>query len=84
MAKVSEEILNEIKDLRTEQGSLQAEMGSLGITKQEIKEREAAIYAELKELGSKAQESMSKIREEYGDGSVDLESGEFTPADTAE
>lgn len=84
MAKVSEEILNEIKDLRTKQGSLQAEMGSLGITKQEIKEREAAIYAELKELGSKAQESMGKIREEYGDGSVDLETGEFTPADTAE
>jgi len=84
MAKVSEEILNEVKELRTKQGSLQAEMGSLGITKQEIKEREAAIYAELKELGSKAQESMNKIREEYGDGSVDLESGEFTPADTAE
>jgi hypothetical protein len=84
MAKVSEEILNEVKELRTKQGSLQAEMGSLGITKQEIKEREAAIYAELKELGSKAQESMNKIREEYGDGSVDLETGEFTPADTAE
>jgi len=84
MAKVSEEILSEVKELRTKQGSLQAEMGSLGITKQEIKEREAAIYAELKELGSKAQESMNKIREEYGDGSVDLETGEFTPADTAE
>lgn len=82
MAKVSEEILSEIKDLRTKQGSLQAEMGSLGITKLEIEEREAAIYAELKELGSKAQEAMGKIREEYGDGSVDLESGEFTPSPT--
>ena len=84
MAKVSEEILGEIKELRSKQGSLQSEMGSLGITEQEIKERKAAIYAELKELGGKAQEAMSKIREEHGDGSVDLESGEFTPANTAE
>lgn len=82
MAKVSEEILSEIKELRNNQGSLRAEMGSLTITKLEIEEREAEIYAELKELGGKAQEAMNKIREEHGDGSVDLESGEFTPSPT--
>lgn len=84
MAKVSEELLNQVKELRSKQASLQSEAGSLAITQEEIKERLSAIFAEVKELGNEAQGIMGKIREEHGDGSVDLESGEFTPADTAE
>ena len=80
MAQVKEELLNAVKNAQKTMQSIQLELGAIALA--EI--RKEALVAAYKEQQSKVQEATEAIREEYGDGSVDLESGEFTPETGAE
>lgn len=80
MAKVKEELLNAVKDAQKAMQSIQMELGAIALA--EI--RKEALVAAYKEQQSKVQEATTAIREEHGDGSVDLDSGEFVPETSAE
>ena len=80
MAKVKEELLGAVKDAQKAMQAIQMELGAIALAEL----RKEALMAAYKEQQSKVQETTEAIREEYGDGSVDLESGEFTPDTSAE
>jgi len=80
MAKVKEELLSAVKDAQKAMQAIQMELGAIALAEL----RKEALMAAYKEQQSKVQEATEAIREEYGDGSVDLESGEFTPETSAE
>ena len=80
MAQVKEELLNAVKDCQKAMQAIQVELGAIALAEL----RKEALLAAYKEQQTKVQEATEAIREEYGDGSVDLESGEFTPETSAE
>lgn len=80
MAKVKEELLSAVKDSQKAMQAIQMELGAIALAEL----RKETLMAAYKEQQSKVQETTEAIREEYGDGSVDLESGEFTPETSAE
>jgi len=77
MAQVKEELLGAVKDTQKAMQAIQMELGAIALAEL----RKEALMAAYKEQQSKVQEATEAIREEYGDGSVDLETGEFTAID---
>ena len=80
MATVNQEYIDTVKNAQATMKAIQSELGALAL----VELRKEALLAAYKAEEQKVQETSTKIREEYGDGSLDLESGEFTPAETAE
>ena len=80
MAKIKEEQLEQVKALREAQTKLRLELGDLHLAMRNIKARQEALESEADEAEEKAGQLLNEIREEYGNGSVDVETGEFTPS----
>jgi hypothetical protein len=80
MATVNQEYIDTIKNAQATMKAIQSELGAIAL----VELRKEALLAAYKAEEQKVQETSTKIREEYGDGTLDLESGEFTPAETAE
>lgn len=80
MAKVNEELLSAVKTAQKTLQAIQLELGAIKLA--ELRTQE--LFAAYKEQQTKIKETTDAIQAEYGDGSVDLESGEFTPAPPAE
>ena len=79
MEKVSEEILAEGTELRKSQSGIQAELGSLEITKHEIEKRTAFLKAEFDKSAEQGNALMARVSEEYGSVTgVNWETGEYT------
>lgn len=77
MAKVKEELLSAVKDAQKNIQAIQLELGALKLAELRAEE----LFAAYKEQQAKIKETTDAIQAEYGDGSVDLASGEFTPAE---
>jgi hypothetical protein len=72
MAKVKQELLDAVKEAQKNLQAIQMELGVI-------------VLAELrKDALLKIKEATDAIQAEHGDGNVDLETGEFTPATGAE
>ena len=80
MAKVKEELLNAVKEAQAAMQSIQMELGAIALAEL----RKEALMAAYKEQQENIQKTTEAIREEYGDGSVNLETGEFTEEAVAE
>lgn len=80
MATVNQEYIDTVKNAQATMKAIQSELGAIAL----VELRKEALLAAYKAEEQKVQETSTKIREEYGDGTLDLESGEFTPAETAE
>ena len=78
MQKVSEEQLQKAREIRGKQQGIQSELGALYVSMEDIKARQAVLVEELRSSGSEIQELMNDLREVYGEGSLNLETGEFT------
>jgi FMN-dependent NADH-azoreductase len=74
MAQVKEEFLNAVKEAQAAMQSIQMELGAIALAEL----RKEVLMKAYKEQQEKIQQTTEAIREEYGDGSVNLESGEFT------
>ena len=77
MAKVKEEMLAPVNDARQAMQAIQVELGALALAEL----HKEALLAAYKEQQQKLKEATDAIQAEYGDGSVDLESGEFMPGE---
>jgi hypothetical protein len=80
MTKVKEELLTAVKEAQKAMQAIQVELGAIALAEL----RKEALLAAYKEQQAKVQEATDAIRAEYGDGSVDLDSGEFTAETGAE
>lgn len=74
MAKVNQEYVDTVKNAQATMKAIQSELGAIAL----VELRKESLLAAYKAEEQKIQEVSAKIREEYGDGSLDLESGEFT------
>ena len=85
--KFTTEEIDEIKDLRDKNNNLISEMGGLELEKLLLEKRLDSVH-EAKEklekdfilLQETEKNLVEKLNEKYGAGTVDLESGEFIPA----
>ncbi len=80
MAKIKEEQLEQVNALQDARTKLRLELGDLRLAMRNIKARRKALEAEADEAEEKAGQLLNEIREEYGNGSVNVETGEFTPS----
>ena len=80
MSKVNEELLSAVKTAQKTLQAIQLELGAIKLA--ELRTQE--LFAAYKEQQTKIKETTDAIQAEYGDGSVDLESGEFTPSPAPE
>lgn len=80
MAKVKEDLLNAVKEAQKNMQAIQMELGVIVL----VELRKDALLKAYEEQQAELKKATESIQAEYGDGNVDLESGEFTPATGAE
>ena len=77
--KFSKEELNTLKNLQTEIDKLTINFGSLQIAKIKLKNQEALLTKQLRDLEQTETEKAKQLTAKYGKGSLNIETGEFTP-----
>lgn len=80
MAKVKEELLNAVKEAQKNMQAIQLELGVIMLAEL----RKDALLKAYEEQQAEIKKATDAIQSELGDGNVDLETGEFTPATGAE
>lgn len=78
---LTEEEIKTIKDLQSTRDGIIVELGNIEAYFAEVKARKEELYLELKSLKEKDREVGKELSDKYGDGSIDLEKGEFIPRD---
>ena len=77
----SPEELNELKQLRTDLSNITAQFGQITVNKIKLEEQETILKKQLAELEQKENIIAKKLTNKYGKGSIDLETGTFTPTE---
>jgi hypothetical protein len=78
--KLTQEELGTIRELQEKNRAVVLEFGEIEIITLNVAKRKENAVKFLDELRTQEQEFGKALSEKYGDGSVDLESGEFIPA----
>lgn len=79
MAKIKDEQLQKMNELRGKYNELVFIIGQNQIRQKELKLEEESMYVELEKLNSEEQTFFTNLQTEYGDGNLDTTTGEFTP-----
>ena len=82
MAKIKDEQLAKINELKGKFNELTFLIGQNKINQTNLKVEEQEMFEELARLGTEEQNVLSEIQKEYGDGNLDTNTGEFTPTNT--
>ena len=77
--KLSQDELNEIVQLRNEFANIFATIGSIQSRIKELEEENEPNYITLKEIQKKEEVLFEKLKNNYGEGNIDLITGEFKP-----
>ena len=79
--KLSQEELNKLKEVRTEENKILVEAGRIALNKILYQEREDQNVKEYKNLRSKQDELAQSLQNKYGEGTINVDSGEFIKAE---
>ena len=82
MAKIKDEQLAKINELKGKFNELTFLIGKNKIEQITLKAEEEAMISEYARLGEEEQNFLGEIQKEYGDGNLDTNTGEFTPTNT--
>ena len=82
--KLSQEELQQIADLQTRNRAIVQELGEIELVRLNVERRRANADAFLAELRQAEADFGKSLSEKYGDGTVDLSTGEFVPAPAPE
>ena len=77
----SPEELKQLKNLRTELSNMTAQFGQLYVNKIKLEEQETLLKKSLAELEQKENILAKELTTKYGKGSINLETGTFTPTE---
>jgi hypothetical protein len=77
MAKIDEQLIAKINEAKNEMQQIQMELGAIALA--EISKE--ILLENYKKLKTTIDETVSEIGKEFGDGQIDLETGEFTPSE---
>lgn len=81
--KLTEEELKSIKDFQERNNAVVSELGNLEVTKIQIEARSKEILEYYNSLKEEENTFGKELSEKYGNGTIDLEKGEFIPAPEA-
>lgn len=77
--KLSQEELQEINQIRSEYTTTYANIGLIQVKIKELESESLSYYEGLESLKQKEVEVFEKLKSIYGNGTIDLETGEFKP-----
>jgi len=85
--KLTEEEIKQIKDMQAqynqfvfELGSIEVQLQNVNATKSAIETEKNSIVEDIKKLGEREKELVTMLQEKYGQGSINIETGEITSA----
>jgi len=79
--KLTEEEIKNIKDLQLNRNNIIVELGNLEAYLFDISSKKTNLQEQLSQLAERDQKLGKELSDKYGDGSIDLEKGEFIPQD---
>jgi stress response protein YsnF len=74
---LTQEELQEVKNLQVENSNLISQFGELEVIIQNLSLRKEELITKLKELKDKEVKIGQTLQDKYGDGNIDIETGEF-------
>jgi hypothetical protein len=81
MTKLTQEELDTIKALNEKSRAVTVELGEIELMKIQLIKRRKYAEQYLEDLRSEQESNGKILTEKYGDGTIDLESGEFKPVE---
>ena len=76
--KLSNEELEILKDYQLKQNQITFNLGNVDIQKAILEGQRSQILENLANLQEKSNKTAKDLQEKYGDGNINLETGEFT------
>lgn len=77
--KLTEEEIKQLQEIQQSQGMLIQELGEISLMELNLKTRKDKAEDFLNELRVKEENLGKELNEKYGDGSINLSTGEFEP-----
>jgi hypothetical protein len=78
--KLTQEEVQSLQELQQQRQAVALEFGTLELTQIELDNRREELENFYSELKNKEQELGNELSNKYGNGSIDLENGEFIPS----
>ena len=82
--KLTEEELNKFAEIQAKNNAVVDQLGNLELTKLQVENRRVEILKYLSDLREEETVFGKELSSKYGDGSIDLQNGEFIPAPALE
>ena len=79
MKELPQETVETLKGLRQSQNEIQSILGDLYVQAKSIEKRQNELLENLANVNGTMKMALEKIREDFGDGSIDLDKGAFIP-----
>ena len=83
-SKLTTEEVEKLQEIQQKNAAVASELGNLEITKLQVEARKAEVVEFFNKLKEEEQAFGKELSEKYGNGSIDLEKGEFIPTPSAE
>ena len=80
--KFTEEEVQSLQDLQRTYQQITLAFGQLSVSRMALDDRENSLKNTLEETKNKENELAKGLNEKYGKGSLNIETGEFTPEDS--
>ena len=77
--KFTQEEINSLKSFQTRIEQVLAQLGRVHYSKIKLNEQENVLKSEIQKIEKEEQELAQKLSDKYGKGSLDIETGTFTP-----
>ncbi len=79
--KLTREELEKLQEIQQKNGALVQELGQIGLVQINIEKRQENAEQYLDNLRQEESAFAKELEDKYGTGSIDLEKGEFIPAE---
>ena len=76
--KLTDKELEVLKEYQLTQNQITFELGNLDIQKALLEGQRSAILEELADLQEKSNKTAKELQEKYGEGNINIDTGEFT------
>ena len=82
--KLTSEEIEKLQEIQQKNAAVATELGNLEITKLQLEARKGDVIKFYNDLKEEEQTFGKELSDKYGNGSIDLEKGEFIPTPSAE
>jgi hypothetical protein len=79
MAKIKDEQLQKLNEFKIKYEQLTFLIGKNKVEQKQLQIDEEGLFDEMQKLGEEEQSFLNELQKEYGDGNLDINTGEFTP-----